>query len=248
MCGINDSIVQKVLDDQGRHLRVSNVSFCRAGRDMDYAIFKDLMSHKKPKWLVLEVKQDEPELSHPDFGYVADIGDVLNPTLMINQSYFGDLTGAFTVRLNYIRDILFQNVYNTPYDAPHLAFLRENIVADRSVLHSDARFRWNRYFSHTRPEWGDRIMTRYPKSYVQKIIDMAKSNNVKVVMLYIPVFGYPYHKPKELNYYKQVADVILMPENFFDNEKHWMDSEHLNKSAASILSDSVGHYIANRIN
>jgi len=244
MCGINDSVVQSVLYAHDQRLQVSNLAFCRLGRDMDYLIFKDLLHRKKPKWLVLEVRQEEPELSHPDFGSMADIGDVLAPPVIVNQSYFGDLTNAFTVRLNYIRDVLFQNEYNAPYEAPHLAFLHENIVADTSVLYAGARFRWNRYYSHTRPAWGDRIMTRYPKSYVKMIMDMAKANNVKVVMLYIPNFGYPYHKPKELNYYRQITDVILMPDSFFDNEKHWMEEEHLNKSAALILSDSVGHYLA----
>ena len=248
MCGINDSIVQSVLEAQGRHLQVSNLGFCRLGRDLEYAIFKDLLRRKKPKLLVLEVRQEEPELSHPDFGSIADIGDVLNPPLIINQSYFGDLTGAFTVRLNYIRDVLFQNDINAPYEAPHLAFLQKNIVADTSVLYTGVRHRWERYYSHTRPAWGDRIMTSYPKSYVKMMMDMAKANNIKVVMLYIPNFGYPYHKPKELNYYRQITDVILMPDSFLDNEKNWMEDEHLNRSAADILSDSVGHYIASHLN
>jgi len=41
--------------------------------------------------------------------------------------------------------------------------------------------------------------------------------------------------------------VILMPNSFFDNEKYWMEDEHLNTSAAAILSDSVGHYIAGHL-
>jgi hypothetical protein len=248
MCGINDSVVQKALDERGWHLQVSNMSFCRSGRDIDYVILKDLMQHKKPKWLVLEVKTEEPELGHPDFGYIADIGDILMPTVIINQSYFSDLANAYTVRLNYIQDIFSRKNYNTPYEAPHLAFLRANRIADTSVLYAGARFRWNRYYSHTRSAWSDRIMTRYPKSYVKRIIDLAKSNDVKVVMLYIPDFGYPYHKPKELNYYRQMADVMLMPDSFFDDEKNWMEDIHLNCSAAAILSDSVAHYLAAHMN
>lgn len=244
MCAIDDSIVQKVLEDQGRHLHVSNMSFCRSGRNMDYVIFKDILQRKKPRFLVLEVKQEEPELGHPDFGYLADVSDILCPPLIINRDFFPDLIKAYTVRMNYHRDNLFGVDHDTPYEPPHLAFLRKNITADTSVLYNGARFRWERYYSHTRPVWGDSMMTRYPKSYVRMIIDLARSNNIKVVMLYIPNFGYPYHKPKELNYYRQMADVILMPDSFFDNEKHWMEEEHLNTSAAAILSDSLGHYIA----
>jgi len=247
MCGINDSIVQQVLDDHGLHLQVSNMGFCRLGRDMEYVIFKDLLRHKKPKMLVLEVRQEEPELSHPDFGYIADLRDVIGAPLIINRSFFPDLLHAYMVRLNYNRDLLSRKDYNAPYEAPHLAFLQKNIIADTSVLYAGARFRWQRYYSHTRPAWGDRIMTRYPKSYVSMIMDLAKSNHIKVVMLYIPNFGYPYHKPKELAYYQEIANVILMPNSFFDNEKYWMEDEHLNTSAAAILSDSVGHYIAGHL-
>lgn len=248
MCGINDSIVQKVLADHGHQLHAANLGFCRMGRDMEYTILKDLVTRKAPKMLVLEVRQEEPELSHPDFGYLADIGDVLAPPMVINRSYFPDLANAFTVRLNYARDLLCRNDYNTPYEAPHLAFLHQNIIADTAVLYGGARFRWERYYSHSSPAWVDRIMTCYPKSYVSKIMALAKSHHVKVVMLYIPNFGYPYHKPKELDYYRRLCDVILMPDSFFDNEKHWMESDHLNSPAAAILSDSVGRYIAGHIN
>lgn len=244
MCGINDSIVQKTLHDQGRQFQVSNMGFCRLGRDMEYLIFKDIIRHKKPELLVLEVRQDEPELSHPDFGYMADISDVLAPPMILNRSYFPDLANAFTVRLNYTRDILSHKDYNTPYAAPYLAFLEKNIIADTADLYKEVRFRWNRYYSHPRSAWADDLMTRYPKSYIQKIMALAKENQVKVVMLYIPNFGYPFHQPKELTYYRQMADVILMPQSFFDDEKNWMEAEHLNCNAAAIMSDSVGHYIS----
>ena len=195
---------------------------------------------------MLEVRQEEPELGHPDFGYMADIRDVLDPPLVVNQSYFSALSNAFTVRLNYARDILCRNTFSSQYEAQRPAFMEKVIIADTSVLYSGARQRWNKYYSHTRPQWTDDLMTRYPKRYIAMIMDLAKANNVKVIMLYIPNFGYPYHKPKELNYYRQIADVMLMPESFFDNEKNWMEDEHLNSAASVILSDSVANYIGRK--
>lgn len=245
MCGVNDSIVQKILWDQGKQISVSNMGFCRLGRDVEYAIFHDILIRKSPKLLVLEVRQDEPEYSHPDFGYMANLGDVLAPPLIVNRSYFTDLSNAFTVRLNYMRDILSQKDYNnTTYQLPHLIFPDKDIIADTADLHREARSRWDRYYNKPRSKWLDRIMTCYPKSYVEMIMNLAKEHHVKVVMLYIPNFGYPYHYPKEINYYRQMADVIIMPHDFFDQEKNWMEAEHLNSSAAAILSDSVGHYIS----
>jgi hypothetical protein len=39
---------------------------------------------------------------------------------------------------------------------------------------------------------------------------------------------------------------MLMPESFFDNEKNWMEDEHLNSNASVILSDSVANYIGRK--
>ncbi|MCW3126398.1 MAG: hypothetical protein JWO03_2056 [Bacteroidetes bacterium] len=244
MCGISDTIVQRVLTDQGKSARVANMGFCRLGRDMEYLIFKDLVTHKKPKVLVLEVRQEEAEMSHHDFGYMADMGDVLAPPMIVNQSYFTDLANAFTVRLNYVRDILSHKEYNLPYTAADLAEVHINTIADTAMLYGGARWRWDRYYSHPRAAWADDMMTRYPKSYVGKIMALAKEHNVKVIFLYIPNFGYPNHSPKEQKYYRQLSELVMMPDSFYDATKNWRDDEHFNTPAAMVLSDTIAHHVA----
>ena len=248
MCGIDESIVQKILKEEGRQVQVSNMGFCRLGRDMEYLIFKEILQRKKPKMIFLEVRPEEAELGHPDFGYLADMSDILSSPLIINRSFASDLNCAFEIRRKYLSDMLSYKSIGAVYEAPNPTSFQKNIVADTSVLYAGARFRWERYYRHTRPAWADRLMTRYPKKYIAMIMELAKQNNVKVVMLYIPNFGYPYHKPKELNYYLQLADLILMPDTFYDNEKYWMEDEHLNCKVAAVLSDSIAHYINLHLN
>ena len=247
MCGISQSTVQTRLSDLGIYSQVCNMAFCRLGRDMDYILFKDIIQYKKPKMLILEVRQDEPELGHPDFGYMADLADVLSAPLVVNQSYFTGLKNAYLVRMNYARDLLSHINYNSPYEAPRLNFLEKTLIADTAILYGAARNRWQRYYSHTRPKWVEQLMTRYPKKYIQMIMDMAQKHQIKVIMLYVPNFGYPYHRPKELLYYQQMADVMIMPDSFYDNEKYWREDEHLNSPAALILSDSVADFISRRL-
>lgn len=76
---------------------------------------------------------------------------------------------------------------------------------------------------------------------------MAQTAGTKVVMLYIPNYGYPWRKPRELRYYLSVADIYLMPDTFYGNKDHWIEDEHLNADGATILSDSVAAYIARQL-
>lgn len=248
MCGVSDSIVNSVLRQQGMHARVANLAICRVGRNMDYVVIKDLLKTKRhPKLIVLEVKQEEPDLSHPDFGYRAEIGDVLLPQSPVDVQYFKDLAAAFNVRLNYLRDEMTGRECDGEYEAPSLGIYRQQGIADTAVLYQGALRRWERYYSQPRAAWLDSLMLRYPKAYMSEIMQMAREVHTKVVLFYIPNYGYPWHKPRELAYYRGLADVYLMPDSFYDNKGNWIEDEHLNADGAAILSDSVAHYIARQL-
>ncbi len=243
MCGVNDSLIEDGLKRRGVSMNISSMAICLIGRNMDYAILKDVLKYKKPKLLILEVRQDEPEFGHPNFGYVADIGDIFSEPAYVNRTFASDLYNAFVVRLNYQRDRLCLTYKPTIFTPTEPRFTKRVITADTSVLYNGVRNRWERYFKHKHPAWQDNLMTRYPKYYVDAILDLANKNGVKVMFLYLPTFGYPYHAPKELAYYRQRAPLLMMPFDFYDNTSLWCDDDHLNATAAITVSDSVAAFI-----
>lgn len=243
MCGVNDSIVDFHLKQSGIDINIANLAICRIGRNMDYAIIKDLLKTKHPRVIVLEVKQEEPDLSHPEFGYRADISDVLIPSSIVDAHYFTDIANAFTVRLNFLRDKLTMKKYDVTYEEPSKAIYRQHGLADAAVLSQGAQRRWEHYYSQPRAAWADSLMLCYPLAYISEIMAMAKQSHTKVVMLYIPNYGYPWHKPRYQRYYQQFTDVYLMPDSFYDNKRYWIEDEHLNAEGATILSDSVAAYL-----
>lgn len=247
MCGLNDSIVHYHLTQSGTDINVANLAICRIGRNMDYAIIKDLLKTKHPRMIVLEVKQEEPDLSHPEFGYRADIMDVLVPHSIVDAHYIIDVANAFTVRLNYWRDRLTMKKYDATYEEPSKAIYRQHSIADTTLLRQGAQRRWEHYYSQPRAAWIDSLMLRYPKAYISEIMAMAKENHTQVVMLYIPNYGYPWHKPRYLRYYRQLGDVYLMPDSFYDNRQYWIEDEHLNATGATVLSDSVAAYLSRQL-
>ncbi|MBS1686387.1 MAG: hypothetical protein JSS76_16730 [Bacteroidetes bacterium] len=247
MCGINDSIVHLRLQESGVHATIANLAICRLGRNMDYVIIKDLLRTKHPRLIVLEVKQEEPDRSHPEFGYRADLADVLMPASPIDLSYFTDVANAFVMRTAALKDRIAGEDLLTPYESPSVSIYRQQRVADTAVLVQGARRRWERYYSQPRVAWLDSLTLSYPKAYMAEIMRLEQEGHARVVFLYIPNYGYPWRKPRELAYYRQLADVYLMPEAFFDDTKHWIEDEHLNADGATILSDSAAAYIARQL-
>ncbi|MBS1592798.1 MAG: hypothetical protein JST90_00630 [Bacteroidetes bacterium] len=247
MCGISDSIVHRKLRTHRIDRCLANLAICRVGRNMDYVIIKDLLKTKRPQLIVLEVKQEEPDLSHPEFGYRADIADVLVPYSIVDVQYFTDFINAFRVRVSYLQSKLGIKEYDATWEEPSQAIYRQHGVADTAILRRGAQRRWERYYSQPRNAWVDSLMLRYPMSYISGIMQMARESHARVLMLYIPNYGYPWHKPRHLSYYRQLADVYLMPDSFYDNKNYWIEDEHLNADGAAILSDSIAAYIARQL-
>lgn len=247
MCGISDSIVHRQLQAYGIQAVVANLAICRLGRNMDHMIIKDLLKNKSPRIIVLEVRQEESDRSHPDYGYKADIGDVLRPASLIDPSYLSDLVNALIVRMEYIRTYISGEGYAAAWEDPSRAIYRQTAVADITILLHGSQRRWERYYSQPRAAWIDSLMLQYPKAYIAEIMELVKKSHTKLVMLYIPNYGYPWHQPRELAYYRQVTDVYLMPDSFYDNKRYWIEDEHLNARGATILSDSVAAYLSRQL-
>lgn len=101
MCAVNDEWMQKLIfDSTGKSISCRNLSFCGYGRDYDYVVIKDLIEHKKVKALVLEIREEEPQLGHLAFPYISSTQDLFKAPKYFNRSYLPAIYKAFIFGCN----------------------------------------------------------------------------------------------------------------------------------------------------
>src|ERR1035437_9615834 len=60
----------------GTGYHVSSMGYCRYGRNLQYTLLRMLLEHKNPKYVVIEVHEDEEKNSHDIFPYLAKTNDL----------------------------------------------------------------------------------------------------------------------------------------------------------------------------
>ena len=75
---INDPLIEQGLDNT---TSVVNFGYCRLGMNMNYALWKEVLKKKKPRYLILEVREGGGRYGHPIFPYVAASEDVILPNV-----------------------------------------------------------------------------------------------------------------------------------------------------------------------
>ena len=229
-CGINDSLIEKLVSKQINHpINIANLAYCTKGRNIQYPLIKDLLSTKKPKLIIIEVAEEEDKYSHQDFGYIADFNDVVKADIGYNFDYFKNLYSSLNCRFNFYRksELNLLNIkkpanYNQNHSYVPFNFFAEEKKLEKHLLNQQKRYKKKlSYFVSD-------FKFSYPKKYVTKIVSLAKRENIKVVFLYIPSYGYSIEKPLEYDFYKGETEIILPPDTIFTNKDNWFDSQHLN--------------------
>lgn len=234
---IMDEVVEKELGDTSLH--VATLGYCRLGRNMSYLLLKDLLRHKQPKMLVLEVREDEDHFSHPMFPYLAETKDVLFPTLLFNRDILSDLYLNLETRFEYKKQRLLGQIPTAyPQQNREYGYGPSDLQAEAGLLEAKKQERQLRAERKLKAK-GRNFHMRFPRSYLHKINQLVKENDIELYFLYLPEYGWPLDTPFELNTYQQYGRVLLPPEEIFTNATHWMDDGHLNDQGALELSKWV---------
>ncbi|GAB3204110.1 hypothetical protein ABID22_004004 [Pontibacter aydingkolensis] len=235
--GVNDSLLENTLSAKlGRDVKVANLALSHFGANVHYAIFKDLLKTKKPKLLVYEVREVEARFSHFAFPIIADTEDVLLPEAFMNTYLFRDYIYALQSRYAYLKTMSAKQPVTlaakanlnygyspinhiAPYDEL-LMYRQQELQKPMFYLGEDLK---NIEFSHS-------------KSYVQKIYEIARENDVEIVFLYLPSYKSPVNKPVEYEFYNQMGHVWMPPSQILNDSTAWADINHLNHRGATALS------------
>lgn len=229
ICGVNDSLLESCLN-----VYVANLGFCRYGRSLHYALFKDLLRKKSPKTLVLEVHEEESRSGHPDFSHIADMEDLLLPVSFKN--WLMQLVDGVQDRVGYHAKKMLGDLpaYDAAGNSMPYHFVAHPGKANAAAL-AKVKNRKTQKAGKIRlePPWSRRIS----KKYLWEIVALAMHHQVEVKFLYLPSYGALETQPAELEFYKKYGEVLLPPAPFSQSPEYRVDEDHLNDEGAMLLTE-----------
>ena len=244
---IDETISEKLSQTAGKNIEVVNYGYCRGGRDIQYTMLKDLFHQKHPQLLVLEVTEDEPKKSHPVFPYLADTKDLLGSFTPLNLRYFTSIWKGVTVRFESLRAQVTNSYrYKEHGSYPPFGYRGSSHTVKREYINENAK-KWEHRFSRQKPGSLRRIELSYSKHYVRKIVELANKNNCEVAFLYLRESGSNLKVPLLEEYYLDFGELIILPNEIFENSNNWKDPTHFNDSGAKEASEFLAPVLADHI-
>lgn len=250
MNGIDDQGIQENLAKNGLSAEVTNLGAMWMGRDLHLMLVKQLLAHKKPKMIILEINEHEPPYGHPLMPYVALASDMFCCSfwadfnfpkmylLFLKEQLYGGLAGIWpaanakpapTRTWQYGWDPI-DRTWNP--DVRHRRSLGDRL--------EDAVGRGPREAAY-------RLVSTYGNQTVKQIVETARANGVPVVFLYLPEYAFAADPaPDSLALYNDLGPILLPPPEIVRDSSNWGDFAHLNRAGSlkivPYLSTAIADY------
>jgi hypothetical protein len=257
---IHTKRLEEDLSRAGVSAKAANFFIFKNGRNMHYAIAKELLEHRKVKLLVLEMTESEDRSPHPDFVFLADPIDIIGAPMFINTRYLSDLARLPGRQFDLFSQTVLEHLKLSqpdfvppPYQGPNLDgaeymtdiaghrhyFLQEHTLAQMQTLQREQDARETPEVLPPRWNW---LEYRYPRLYIARILELAAQHGTKVVFLYIPRFGGPLAPQPYRQYAQQFA--LINPASKMQDFRLYDDAVHANWQGAQVVTDSVAEALA----
>jgi len=260
--GLSSTRMKERLTERDLSVEVVNFSVTFGGRDLIYAIVREMFrAGRRPKLLVIGITERPSHFGHPAFKYLADPSDVLDSLYLVNLNYFSNLQYLPFRQMKLAAMSAFPTSFGTsPRFDPDLyytyrdfdlarsprlfdgtPFDRERKVPRATLLKAAASYEGGA----AKPilpsvladlEFGDETF------YIPKIVKLANDYGTKVGFVYIPRFRGP---PKSLYeafyaHYGPVFDASFIT----DSNQLFFEMPHLNRNGALVVTDWLTDRIA----
>lgn len=240
--GINDTLINKLIEHSGSDKKVANMGYCRHGRDLTYLLMKMLIEQKKTQTFIIEVLVNEEANSHPVFPYLADSKYIIDPQTITNKNYFSNFYNGSVAKWMYMRQNIFSEPY--PYKYPltdYFGFTTNTFEADTNLLGKYPKNKKKQaYKKNSLQKWID---IQYPKKWIEKISSLAIQHDCNIHFLFIPSYGKVEKIPNEIHTYNKYGSTWILPDSILSNKRNWYDREHLNLRGANETSKIIAEKI-----
>jgi hypothetical protein len=234
-CGVNDSLIGR---EVGPSINVANLAYCTKGRNLHYTVIKDLLATKKPKLIILEIRETESRDSHKDFSLIANTEDLLQHSYPFSFSYLENIVDGVKYRFLYNR----MKLKNTLNYAPPVNY-KEDYTFTPFYFYGDS-IDLMRHSTKNKKLYQRRkkniIKDQYywePEYALEQIKKLCEQNAVPLRLLYLPSIGNENTVPLREEFYRNLAPTWYPPNRLLTNKSNWVDGEHFNYWGSKKLSE-----------
>lgn len=228
--GVNDELIDGQLKDR----TITNLGYCRLGRNLSYVLLKELLVEKNPQAIILEVREDEDRYSHPIFPYLGESKEVLWPALLFNRDMVDDITTHLSYKVELTQEYLYQTNIDQTINLNAYGFGTDDDTTEIEIM-NEAKLRRSQP-KPKQPKIVRDFYQKFPRTYLHKIAKLCQEQNIELSFLYLPSYGTYLEKPLEYDHYLKYGEVLIPPKEIYTNPNHWYDTNHLNPAGAKVLS------------
>ncbi len=259
---IHSARLEQDLAAQGIAAHVVNLHVVRTGRNMHYAVARELLENRKVKLLLIELTEVEDRSPHPDFIYLADTRDVLGAPLFVNLGFLSDVArlpgrqaGLFVDSLLSRAGLGGAALAPLRYEGAHLDHAEFIDSLDgqrhsRDIVNSAekmAQLRSAEDRAATPPLLPASLASleyRLPRIYLDRILALAASHDTRVAFIYLPRYGSLPESRVYQDHYSQRAPLVNPAADIIGRSELWFDAVHVNWAGAQLVTDQVARTIA----
>lgn len=240
MTSINEMQVESLLLAQsGKRYHAANFGYCRNGEDLPVLFLEDLLCAKKPRLVVVEVRERISTNSHPLYPYYAPARELLDPPSFSQPAYFSNVYNGWLLRLAAFRNRLIPPADTVSFPgyssygfrfSDHTEELEELERAKASKLQPGP------------PTLFRRQLLRYPLAWMERMEQLARDHGAKICFVYMPSYGSPEKEPELKQFHE--GNYLLPPDSILTRENFWRDPDHMNNAGAKAFSEWLAGRLA----
>lgn len=231
--GINDKLISEKLSSR----QAINFGYCRLGRNLEYSLLKTILSEKKIKKLVIEVREGENWFSHPVFPFIADDKDVYLANPLFNSNLIKDMWKHTAYKLELFQERIYLQSDSVPYNMNNFGFASHADTISSEYLKKIKLKNTGPKKEMSRLEQDYRYT--YSRIYIKKIVQICREESIKIYFVYLPSYGTNRSEPREMKIYEKFGPVLIPPKEIYENVYFWFDENHLNLAGAEELSEWI---------
>jgi hypothetical protein len=249
-----DDVAAGLSRNFGRSVGVVNFGLPEEGRDLQWAVAKELLNNRPDIKLIVLILGSEQINSHPGFRFIGDDASIAGAPIFYNPSFAKNILtlpyrhlslfiqglwpwifqlsptfdGAIYKSLNFDPTSSFRMPYGTLVDRNKVLTPEQAAVSPRTVYpdsFADAKLRYLP------------LDQRYAieRHYTRLIADLAKKKNVRVAFLCVPPYRVQHEVFDDRNFYAALGPVMESA-GLSEDPANYMDTGHLNRTGTAKLA------------